>query len=261
MGHGVGVPAFGQHGNADHAPDVLAELARLAHSVHDLAQEVFIRQICSVTPRKPHTIFGLEFLDFRRGNLFEIRAHGLAGFKLLAVHKDRIRPLEPPAVAVVVAKDGKLPSLDDRPVANGLFPATNVIKNQLRHIGVVAHNDEHRRRQPFGPGLFVLFPQAIILFVIAVEAVQRPLQFRRKLGLPAHRIRLPALHGKMLPDALPQIAVGRLVTDHGIVGHGHARHFDHTRLDGVDERKIGDNPREKRPFRKPGTTKKKRRGG
>jgi hypothetical protein len=39
---GVGVPAFGEHGYGDDAPNVFAEPARFADRVHDLTHEVFI---------------------------------------------------------------------------------------------------------------------------------------------------------------------------------------------------------------------------
>src|SRR6218665_1541343 len=42
MGHGVGVPALGQHGDGDHASDGVPQPARLAHGVHHLAQQVLV---------------------------------------------------------------------------------------------------------------------------------------------------------------------------------------------------------------------------
>ena len=41
---GVGIPALGEHRDADDAPDVLAELARLADGVHHFAEQVFVGQ-------------------------------------------------------------------------------------------------------------------------------------------------------------------------------------------------------------------------
>src|SRR6266481_2429262 len=40
--------------------------------------------------------------------------------------------------AVVVAKDGQLPGLDDGLLANGLFPAGDVVEEELGDIGIVA---------------------------------------------------------------------------------------------------------------------------
>ena len=44
MGDGVGVPALGEHRDADDALDVFAELAGLADGVHDFAEQVFVGQ-------------------------------------------------------------------------------------------------------------------------------------------------------------------------------------------------------------------------
>ena len=64
----------------------------------------------------------------------------------------------------------------------------------------------------------------------------------------------------MLADAEPQVAVGGLLACHGVVGHGHAGHFDDAGLDGVDQRKIRDHPREKRGFGPARAAQKERRG-
>ena len=42
VGDGVGVPAFGEHGDRDDAADLFAELAFLADGVHDFAEEVLV---------------------------------------------------------------------------------------------------------------------------------------------------------------------------------------------------------------------------
>ena len=114
VGDGVGVPALGEHRDADHALDVLAELAGLADGVHHLAEQVFVGEVLGVAAGEAGAVFGLELLDFAGGDLLEVVAHRLAGFELLAVHQDRVRAVEPAAVAVVVAEDGQLPGLHDR---------------------------------------------------------------------------------------------------------------------------------------------------
>ena len=90
-------------------------------------------------------------------------------------------------------KIGQLPGLDDGLVADRLFPAGDDIEHQLRDVGVVADDDEHRRRDAAGAGLGVLLPEAVILFVVAVEAVQGPLQLDRELGFAARPLRSCAL--------------------------------------------------------------------
>ena len=98
--------------------------------------------------------------------------------------------------------------------AEGLFPAGNVIEDQLGDVGVVADDDEDRRGEPASAGLGVLLPQAVILLVVAVEAVERPLQLGGQLGLARQGVRLAALLGQVLADAQPQVAVGGLVAGH-----------------------------------------------
>ena len=113
MGDGVGVPALGEHRDADHALDVLAELAGLADGVHHLAEQVFVGQVLGVAAGEADAVFGLEFLDLAGGDFLEFVAHPLARFELLAVHQDRVGPTEPAAVLVVVAEDGQLAGLHD----------------------------------------------------------------------------------------------------------------------------------------------------
>ena len=101
---------------------------------------------------------------------------------------------------------------------------------------------------PRGAGFGVLLPQAVILLVVAVEAVQRPLQFDGELRFAAHRFGLAALLGQVLADAQPEVAVGRLLAGHGVVGHRHAGHLDDAGLDGVDQGEIGNHPGKERAF-------------
>ena len=48
MGDRVGVPALGEHRDADDAADLLAELAPLADGVHHLAQQVAVVDLLDV---------------------------------------------------------------------------------------------------------------------------------------------------------------------------------------------------------------------
>ena len=153
-----------------------------------------------------------------------------------------------------------MPGLDDGLFADLLFPAGDEVEDQLGDIGVVADDDEHRRRDAAGAGLGVLLPQAVILLVVAVEAVQRPLQFDRELRFAADRVGLASLFGQVLADAQPEVAVGGLVAGHRVVGHRHAGHLDDAGLDGVDEREIRDHPGKERAFGIAGTAQEERRG-
>ena len=91
VGDGVGVPAFGEHRDADDAFDVLAELARLADGVHHFAEQVFVGEVLGVAAGEAGAVFGLELVDLAGGDLLEVGAHRLAGFELLAVDQDRVR--------------------------------------------------------------------------------------------------------------------------------------------------------------------------
>ena len=123
VGDGVGVPAFGEHGDADHAFDVFAELAGLADGVHHFAEQVFIGEVFGIAAGEADAVFGLELVDFAGGDLLEVVAHGLAGFELLAVHQDRVRAVQPAAVAVVVAEDGQVARPGRWSVRRSAFPS------------------------------------------------------------------------------------------------------------------------------------------
>ena len=172
VGDRVGVPAFGEHRDADDALDVFAELADLAHGVHHFAKQIFVGQRLGVPAGEPHAVFALEILDLHRGDFLELGAHRLARLQLFAVDQDRVGPVEPVAAAVVVAEDIECPGLDDRLIVDCFLPAGHVVVNELGDVGVVADDDKHRRRQVSGPRLGVLFPLAIGLLVVGVQAVQ-----------------------------------------------------------------------------------------
>ena len=116
VGDGVGVPAFGQHRDADHALDVLAELARLADGVHHLAQQVLVGQVRRHRGRGSAARYSaLNSSISRGGDLLELGAHRLARLELLAVDQDGVRAVQPAAVAVIVAEERQAgPALDDR---------------------------------------------------------------------------------------------------------------------------------------------------
>jgi len=64
----------------------------------------------------------------------------------------------------------------------------------------------------------------------------------------------------MVADAEPEVAVGRLVARHRVVGHGHAGHLDDARFDGVDQGEIRSHPGEKPPLPIARPTEKEGRG-
>lgn len=122
VGDRIGIPTLRQHGNADHAFHVLAQLAGLTYCIHDLAQQIFIRQFLGITTGETHPILSLEFFDLHFRDLLEFIAHGLAAFELRAVNEYGIGAAEPLAL-FDVAEDGELARNQDRlVVAEFLFP-------------------------------------------------------------------------------------------------------------------------------------------
>ena len=244
----VRVPTFGQHRHADDALDVLAELPRLADGVHHLAQQVFVLQVVGIATGKANTIVRFEFFDLGGGDLLEVVAHRLARFQLLAIDQNRVRSRRPPAIDDV-AEYRQLARYEHRRLVRQWFLVSrDEVEHELRDAGVVADDDEDRRCLPFGSRGHVLFPTPILFFVVAVERAQGSFQRTGKLRDAGKLFGLATLLGQLIADVLPQVAIRRLLADHAIVFHGDARHFDDARFNGVDQREVGDHPREKRPF-------------
>src|SRR5205807_1378621 len=93
-----------------------------------------------------------------------------------------------------------------------------------------------------------LFPTAIANLIVAVEAVEGALKLDGELWLARDGLGLAPLAGQLFPDAGPEIAIGGLIAYHGVVGDGNAGNLDDARLDGVDQREIGDDPWKERSF-------------
>ena len=92
VGHRVRVPALGEHRDADHALDLLAQAPGLADGVHDLAQQVLVGDRVGVALGEALAVLGLELLDLARHDLLELGAELLAGLELRRVDEDRVRP-------------------------------------------------------------------------------------------------------------------------------------------------------------------------
>ena len=88
MRYGIGVPAFGEHGNGHDAADALPKLSLFADRIHDFAQDGRFRQ-CAATQqfrrKRPATLHDLtlETGKFVLGGFSESRIKGIAGFQLL----------------------------------------------------------------------------------------------------------------------------------------------------------------------------------
>ena len=109
VGDGVGVPALGEHGDRDHAADVLAELALLADGVHRLAQQVGVGELVHVGARVAQPVGLLERLDLSRGRLPELRSERFAGLQLLRVDEDGPLPGAVHAPSSTLLSSGRLP--------------------------------------------------------------------------------------------------------------------------------------------------------
>jgi hypothetical protein len=227
---------------------VLPELAGLPDRVHDLAEQVLVGQALDVPPREALAVLGLELLDLQRGDLLELGAHPLARLQLLAVDQDRERSGLPAPVLDVVEQGQLTRDQDRRAVGQGPLPPRDVVEDELRDVTIVADDDEHGRRLVAGPVRLAPFPEAIAGLIVAVEAVESPLKLDRELGLARNSIGLPTLAGQLLADAGPEVAIGRLIAQHRVIGDGDPGNLDDARLDGVNQREVGDDPGEERPF-------------
>ena len=134
--------------------------------------------------------------------------------------------------------------------------ARDPVEDQLADARVVANDDEYRRSPAGVPAGGVLFPFAIALLVMQVEASQCALEPPGICGGPL-ACRRPFLGSDR--DALPDVSVGRPVAGHRVVGHGNAGNLDDAALDGVDQREIGHDPREERSLGIAGTAQVERR--
>src|SRR5208282_2486620 len=159
---------------------------------HHFAKQVFVGQLLGVSPLIANAILGLELVDLQGGDLLELRAHRIARFQLLAVDQDRERSGLPLSV-FDVAEQGKLAgNRNRRAVWQGSLPSADVVEDQLRDVGVVADDDEDGWSLVAGPFRLALLPLAVARFIVAIEAMESPLQLDRKLGLaPTASVRRP----------------------------------------------------------------------
>ena len=120
VGDRVGIPALGEHGNRDDAADGAAELAGLADGVHDFAQQFLVGDVLAGS-RVAGALDDLaaEAVDFVGGHGAEVVVERIAGFELLAVDEQGVRPRE--RVAVV---SSKLRNRARRPFSSVVVPSS-----------------------------------------------------------------------------------------------------------------------------------------
>ena len=145
VGDGVGVPALGEHRNAHDAADVGAELALLADGVHDLTQQVLVRELVGVGAGVALAVLGLELGDLQTGGLLEVVLERLAGLELGRVDQDAERPSDRLTIDDV-AEQGEVARLvsDDLAVLDDRL-ASDPVVDELAHHGVGADHDEDGR--------------------------------------------------------------------------------------------------------------------
>ena len=94
------------------------------------------------------------------GDFLEVVAHGLARFELLGCPRGWCSGGAASGPSSSLLKRASWPALHDRRIADQvLLPAGDIIEDQLRDVGVVADDDEDRRRDALGAGVGVLLPR------------------------------------------------------------------------------------------------------
>ncbi len=239
----IGVPAFGEHRNRNHAADRVAQPARFADGIHDFAQQVLVGDVLGLAwVAGALDDLAAEAIDFISSQRAEVVVQRFTGFELLAVDQQRARAPEWIAVFVVVAEQIQ-PTEFKLAGAVLVLPLEtgDVVVDELRRGGVVAYDDEARRH-----GDLFFGPQLKGLLVVAVQSLECGLKLRRqveriqRLGLAA------ALLGHLRADVLPQVAKHGHFATGDVVGNRHPRQFDDAALDCVHQREVAHRPWEQR---------------
>ena len=95
VGDGVRIPAFRQHGHRDDTADGAAELAVLAHGVHDLTQQLLVADVvrCTGIPGALNDL-AAETGNLIGGHATKLIVEGVASFQLLTVNQQCVRTRE-----------------------------------------------------------------------------------------------------------------------------------------------------------------------
>ena len=174
MGDGVGVPSLGQHGDGHDAAHLFAKSPFLADRIHDFAQQVGVGEFPDFARAGALRDLTLVLLDLKGGGAPEIVVERFAGFKLLAVDQQRVGTGKAISVLVEIAEQRKMAVVDGAQflavLGDGPLPAGNPFIDKFRCGGVIADDDEHRRRVDAG-----LLPFLESLCVVVVESDKRGL--------------------------------------------------------------------------------------
>ena len=106
-------------------------LEDLSYDSWELTDGVFIGKLAGITARKAEPVISFELVNFARGNLLEIVAHGLARFQLLAVHQNGFGPRAPGAAGFVAEQRQLAGDNNGFFIGEFLFPASDIIEYEL----------------------------------------------------------------------------------------------------------------------------------
>ena len=88
MGDGVGIPAFGEHGNGHDAADGIAKATGFADGVHHFAQQFLIGDVLGLLNiASAFSDFSTKTFDLVRRHVAEVVVQRIAGFELLAIYQ------------------------------------------------------------------------------------------------------------------------------------------------------------------------------
>ena len=105
MGHGIGIPALGEHGDGNDAADRSTQPTVLADGVHDFPQEVLVGEVLRLAGvAGTFDDLTAEALDLIGRHAAEIVIQPFAGFELLAVDEQGVWPGKRVAVLVEITK-------------------------------------------------------------------------------------------------------------------------------------------------------------
>ena len=112
---------------------------------------------------------------------------------------------------------GRLPgTMTVPPPGQRSIVAGDPVADELADAGVLADDDEHRRRAGAG-----VLPGLVRAVVVGVELVERRFELGGELRVAAEVLVGAALTGELVADLRPELAEHRAIGRHRVVGHRH----------------------------------------
>ena len=258
MGNGVGVPAFGEHGDGDDAADGFAECAGFADGVHDFAEEGLVGEVVAgvlVAGSLDHV--AAEAIKFGSGHGAKVFVERVAGFELFAVDEKSSRARVRGAVLIGVAEELVATRYGcDASVLRFAFEAGDVVVYEFRGGSVVADDDEAGRDADAG-----VAPDVEGFFVVAVEDIQGGDEFGRQAERVDKACFAATFFRHVGANVIPEIAEDGDVGAGNVVGDRDAGEFDDSALDGVHEGEVAHGPGEEGAFGVAGAAEEEGGGG